>query len=45
MLVDRDELWFRVLVARYGMEGGRICEGGRRGSAWWREVARIKAGG
>ncbi|PNX64829.1 hypothetical protein L195_g062305 [Trifolium pratense] len=34
MLVDRDGMWFRVLVARYGMEGGRLRGGGRRGSSW-----------
>ncbi|MCI61049.1 hypothetical protein A2U01_0082305, partial [Trifolium medium] len=44
MLVDREGLWFRVLVARYGLEGGRLCEGGRRGSVWWREIVRIREG-
>ncbi|MCH79282.1 cysteine-rich receptor-like protein kinase [Trifolium medium] len=28
MLVDRDGLWFRVLVSRYGEERGRLREGG-----------------
>jgi hypothetical protein len=36
MLVDREGLWYRVLVARYGEERGRLCEAGRKGSAWWR---------
>ncbi|GAU48351.1 hypothetical protein TSUD_267760 [Trifolium subterraneum] len=44
MLVDRDELWFRVLVARYGVERGRLPDEGRRGSTWWREIARIREG-
>ncbi|GAU19481.1 hypothetical protein TSUD_77250 [Trifolium subterraneum] len=44
MLVDREGLWFRVLVARYGMERGRIRDGGRRGSTWWREIACIQRG-
>ncbi|MCI60182.1 hypothetical protein A2U01_0081437, partial [Trifolium medium] len=44
MLVDREGLWFRVLAARYGVEGGRLRDGGRRGSSWWREIARIKDG-
>jgi hypothetical protein len=42
MLVDRGRLWFRVLVARYGMERGRLRDGGRRESSWWREIAIIR---
>ncbi|PNX81962.1 cytochrome p450, partial [Trifolium pratense] len=45
MLVDREGLWFRVLAARYGVEGGRLRVGGRRGSLWWREIASIREGG
>ncbi|GAU10927.1 hypothetical protein TSUD_426970, partial [Trifolium subterraneum] len=45
MLVDREGLWFRVLAARYGVEGGRLRDGGRGGSSWWREIARIREGG
>ncbi|CAJ2656620.1 unnamed protein product [Trifolium pratense] len=45
MLVDREGLWFRVLAGRYGVERGRLCEGGARGSTWWRELARIRGGG
>ncbi|GAU33855.1 hypothetical protein TSUD_66410 [Trifolium subterraneum] len=45
MLVERDSLWFRVLEARYGMERGRLCAGGTRGSTWWREIVRIRDGG
>ncbi|MCI90673.1 alpha-1 6-xylosyltransferase, partial [Trifolium medium] len=44
MLVDREGLWFRVLAARYGVEGGRLREGDQRGSSWWREIARIRGG-
>ncbi|KAK2367069.1 hypothetical protein QL285_065630 [Trifolium repens] len=44
MLVDRGGLWFRVLEARYGVEQGRLREGGRMGSAWWREIGRIRDG-
>jgi hypothetical protein len=43
-LVERGGLWFRVLVARYGLEHGRLREGGRMGSAWWREIVRIRDG-
>jgi len=28
MLTEREGLWYRVLKARYGEEGGRIREGG-----------------
>ncbi|MCI34428.1 alpha-1 6-xylosyltransferase, partial [Trifolium medium] len=45
MLMDREGLWFRVLTARYGVEGGRLQDGGRRGSSWWREITRIREGG
>ncbi|MCI00433.1 cysteine-rich receptor-like protein kinase, partial [Trifolium medium] len=33
-----------VLAARYGEVAGRSAVGGRRGSAWWREVSRIRNG-
>ncbi|CAJ2661595.1 unnamed protein product [Trifolium pratense] len=44
LLVDRGSLWFRVLEARYGVEGGRVKVGDRRGSSWWREIVRIRDG-
>jgi len=34
MLVDKEGLWYRVLNARYGEEGGRLKEGGRDSSVW-----------
>jgi len=43
--VDRDGLWYRVLVARYGEVCGRLEDGGRSCSPWWREVGRIRDGG
>ncbi|GAU34797.1 hypothetical protein TSUD_206010 [Trifolium subterraneum] len=45
MLVDREDLWFRVLAARYGLERGRLCVGGTSGSTWWREIAHLRDGG
>ncbi|MCI45717.1 putative non-LTR retroelement reverse transcriptase related protein, partial [Trifolium medium] len=27
------------------VEGGRLRDGGRRGSSWWREIASIREGG
>jgi len=41
MLVDREGLWYHVLVARYGEVGGRLEVGGQSGSSWWREVGMI----
>ncbi|KEH28070.1 hypothetical protein MTR_5g063315 [Medicago truncatula] len=41
MLVNRVGFLYRVLVARYGEEDGRLVGGGRSGSFWWREVAKI----
>ena len=38
LLVDRDSLWYRVLSAQYGVEDGCICQGGRDGSLWWRDI-------
>jgi hypothetical protein len=32
---------FKVLAARFGVERGKLREGGRRGSSWWREIVRI----
>jgi len=42
MLTYRGELWYRVLVARYGEEAGRLEVGGRSVSSWWREIAKIR---
>ena len=42
---DRSGLWYRVLAARYGVEGGRLREGGSIGSDWWRQLARIRDDG
>jgi len=42
--VDREGLWFKVLVSRYGEERGRLREGGRGGSSWWRDIVRIHDG-
>ncbi|MCI63048.1 receptor-like kinase, partial [Trifolium medium] len=44
MLVDKTGLWYRVLVARYGDEAGRVMDRGRRGSSWWKEIVRIRDG-
>jgi hypothetical protein len=44
MLVDPGGLWFRVLTSHYGLERGRLRDGGRRGSSWWREIVGIRDG-
>jgi hypothetical protein len=41
--VDRDRLWFRVLASRYGVEDGRVREGGREVSAWWRAISALRS--
>lgn len=32
--VDREGFWFKVLVARYGVDSGRLEVGGRNVSSW-----------
>ncbi|MCI41158.1 putative non-LTR retroelement reverse transcriptase related protein, partial [Trifolium medium] len=44
LLVDRRGLWYRVLVARYGEEAGRLAVWGQSGSSWWRELSKIRDG-
>ena len=44
LLEERGCFWYRVLVARYGEEAGRLEVGGRSCSSWWREIARIRDG-
>jgi len=35
---DTHSLWYRVLSARYGVEGSRLMGGGRDASLWWRDI-------
>ena len=42
--MDRGGFWYRVLVARYGEEAGRLAVGGQSVSTWWRAIARIRDG-
>ncbi|XP_024630861.1 uncharacterized protein [Medicago truncatula] len=44
MLVDTEGLWYRVLNARYGEEGGRLKEGRSDSSVWWRMLSDIRSG-
>jgi hypothetical protein len=43
-VVQSNIIWYRVIVAKYGEVAGRLAVGGRSGSAWWREVLRIRDG-
>ena len=36
MLVKKESLWYKVLAARYGQVRGRLSEGEREGSVWWK---------
>jgi len=42
LLVDRESLWFRVMLARYGVEGWRLREGGNAASTWWCDIAALR---
>jgi hypothetical protein len=42
LLVEKDRLWYRVLAARYGVEGGRLTDGGREASSWWRDISTLR---
>jgi len=44
LLTEKGGLWYRVLKARYGEVGGRIREGGRDSSVWWKMLCRICEG-
>jgi hypothetical protein len=35
-------LWYTVLAARYGEEGGTIGDGGRLASVWWNNLSSIR---
>ncbi|PNY03332.1 cysteine-rich receptor-like protein kinase, partial [Trifolium pratense] len=37
---DSDGLWFKVLIAKYGLKNGQIDSGGSRASNWWKVIHR-----
>jgi len=41
VMADTHSLWYRVLPARYGVEGGRLMGGGRDASLWWRDICAL----
>jgi hypothetical protein len=42
--VCRDSLWYKVLVARYGLLERRFKNGGRVGSMWSRHLCSVRDG-
>jgi len=45
ILHERGSLWYRVLCARYGEEGGQLCSlGGEEGLVWWRSILSVREG-
>ena len=41
-LTEKESLWYRVLAAKYGEEGGRLVDGARLDSAWWHAIATLR---
>jgi hypothetical protein len=44
VLEERESFCYKVLSARYGEEGGRLCFGGSGRSAWWQNLNHIRTG-
>ncbi|KAK2365229.1 hypothetical protein QL285_090004 [Trifolium repens] len=44
LLVKQEGLWFKVLVAKYGVENGRVSGGGRNAFSWWKDVCDVREG-
>lgn len=40
--MDMDELWNRMLVARYDEERWRLINRDKNGSEWWNEMAKVR---
>jgi len=43
--VDREGLWFRLLVARYGLGKGWLQARRHEGSVWWKDIISVRDGG
>ena len=35
-------MWFKVLIARYAMDDGRVREGRQSGSSWWNQLLAVR---
>lgn len=44
LLKERESLWYKMLDAWYGEEGGRLCFDGRGGSVWWENFKKVRMG-
>ncbi|MCI67414.1 hypothetical protein A2U01_0088673, partial [Trifolium medium] len=44
LLADKEGLWFKVLMAKYGMSDGRITGGGRQASSSWKDLRDVRDG-
>jgi hypothetical protein len=42
--MEKEGLWFKVLVTEYGMSDGRITGGGRQASLWWKDLCDVGDG-
>jgi len=42
--VEKDGLLYHVLKARYGEVGGRLSEGDKHASVWWKSICRVREG-
>lgn len=43
--MDQGWLWFKVMVAKYGVEGGQVRRGGILSFVWWKDIYDIFEGG
>lgn len=45
MSMEKNSLWYKVLVSKDGERGGELWGDGRRGSNWWKDVFSVEEGG
>lgn len=41
---EQNSVWYKVIVARYVMDGWRVREGGRLGTTWWNQLFTVRPG-
>ncbi|MCI40342.1 alpha-1 6-xylosyltransferase, partial [Trifolium medium] len=44
MLEEKEGLWYKVLVAKYGIDDDFILEGGVKVYVWWKDLASVREG-
>lgn len=42
MRAERQSLWYRVLLYRYGDSDGKLVFGGRKSSSWWTDICSVE---